>query len=510
MTISPPLAVLRADASPETGAGHIMRCLALSAALGRRGVRCVLATRATTARTVAAEWMDGVEWIELSGPEDSEAETIRAIRPDGADILIVDHYERGRVFETALRPWAKCLFVVDDAATRDHRCDLLVNSAPGFTRKDYDARLPGDALTLLGPAYAPLRPIFEQLRPAALARRNERRPVERIVVAFGTTDPVGMTGRVLDSLARLAPKVAVDVVFAATSPHAAAVRRRAARSDRVRVHDGGGEIAPLLAAADLAIGAAGVGAWERCALGLASLVIPIVDNQAGVAVALDEAGAARVVPFEGLTDAVLDGALNAQLEDAAGRAAQARAAALFVDGRGCRRIAQALHPALSRDGTPIRLRPAMPDDAARLLDWQHEPGARRYARDPNLPGPAGHARWFAARLADPACLLNVVLCAEQPAGMVRLDALADESGRSFEVSILTARAWQGRGVARAALGLACDLAGDGVLHAYVHSDNTASGRVFKAAGFVSRGDWLVRNPTTPAGITRSLPTAARA
>ena len=508
MSASPPLAVLRADATPETGAGHVMRCLAIGAALGRRGVRCVLATRAGTARTIAAEWLEAIERIELPDREDHEVEAIRAIRPDGADILIVDHYERGRDFEIALRPWVERLLVVDDAASRDHCCDLLVNSAPGFTRADYDARMPGDALALLGPAYAPLRPSFEQLRPASLAQRNEPRPVERIVIAFGATDPVGMTVRVLDSLARLALEVAIDVVLGAASPHAAAVRRRAGAMKRVRVHDSGNELAPLLAAADFAIGAAGVGAWERCALGLASLAVPIVDNQAAVAAALREAGAACVVPFEGLTDASLDAALSAQLEDAASRAAQTRAGAALVDGLGGRRIVQALCPPLSRGEAPVRLRPAGPDDAARLFDWQHEPGARRYARESDLPEPAGHARWLATRLADPTCWLNIVLCAEQPAGMLLLDALPGEPGRPFEVSILTARAWQGRGVARAALGLACDLAGEAVLHAYVHPDNAVSARLFEAAGFVPRDGWFIHDPA--AAVAGSLSTAVRA
>jgi spore coat polysaccharide biosynthesis predicted glycosyltransferase SpsG len=42
----------------------------------------------------------------------------------------------------------------------------------------------------------------------------------------------------------------------------------------------------------LAIGAAGSTTWERCALGLPTIIVQIAENQAGIARALRDAGAA--------------------------------------------------------------------------------------------------------------------------------------------------------------------------------------------------------------------------
>ena len=51
-------------------------------------------------------------------------------------------------------------------------------------------------------------------------------------------------------------------------------------------------MATRMAAADLAIGAGGATTWERCSLGLPSIIVEIADNQAGVAQTLSAAGAA--------------------------------------------------------------------------------------------------------------------------------------------------------------------------------------------------------------------------
>lgn len=42
---------------------------------------------------------------------------------------------------------------------------------------------------------------------------------------------------------------------------------------------------------DLAIGAAGSTTWERCCLGVPSLIVVLADNQQGIATALDASGA---------------------------------------------------------------------------------------------------------------------------------------------------------------------------------------------------------------------------
>jgi RimJ/RimL family protein N-acetyltransferase len=92
--------------------------------------------------------------------------------------------------------------------------------------------------------------------------------------------------------------------------------------------------------------------------------------------------------------------------------------------------------------------------------------------------------WFAKKLRDPSC---VILVAEEdgvPLGEVRLDRL--DLGVA-EVHIAIAPEARGRGVARAALGLAVsgahELLGATQLRAQVKPSNEPSLKLFRAAGF---------------------------
>ena len=55
------------------------------------------------------------------------------------------------------------------------------------------------------------------------------------------------------------------------------------------------DMAALMVQADLAIGAAGGTSWERCALGLPSLMLVLADNQKAAAQAMDTANVAALL-----------------------------------------------------------------------------------------------------------------------------------------------------------------------------------------------------------------------
>jgi spore coat polysaccharide biosynthesis predicted glycosyltransferase SpsG len=95
-------------------------------------------------------------------------------------------------------------------------------------------------------------------------------------------------------------------------------------------------MAELIVQNDLAIGAAGGSAWERCCLGLPSLVFVIADNQKAGAAALEKAGATvtlnniyEIKPF--IQKHLLMNGTNAMR-------ALSEAAALVTDGTGTERV----------------------------------------------------------------------------------------------------------------------------------------------------------------------------
>ena len=94
--------------------------------------------------------------------------------------------------------------------------------------------------------------------------------------------------------------------------------------------------------ADLAVGAAGSSAWERCCLGLPTIMVVLADNQRGVARALGEAGAAVVVDNGSDRQQRMAAGLGQLLADSGQRAAMSARAASVTDGYGADRVVAAV------------------------------------------------------------------------------------------------------------------------------------------------------------------------
>lgn len=337
-----PLAVFRADAAPDTGGGHVQRCLALAEALADAGWRAVFAFRAGTLETVPALQGSSLQLLPLEGAEEQEAALMSTRVGDGCDLLVVDHYGRGFDFEKDCRTFADRVMAIEDRPGRRHDCDLLLDPTPGRRAGDYEGLVPASCRLLLGPSCALLRGQFVKERQAVLARRMRGEKPERLFVSLGMTDPRNLTGAVLFGIAESATGLAVDFVIGSAAPHLAALRRRIAEFKLdARVHVDATNIAELMGAADLAIGAAGSSSFERCCLGLPSLVVIAAENQRDIAAALIETGAAEVLAQNDLAAAVAEG-LRRLCSDRQRRIAMAEAAARLCDGRGNARVAAEL------------------------------------------------------------------------------------------------------------------------------------------------------------------------
>ncbi len=334
------MVVFRADASPEIGGGHVVRCLALAEHLRERGWRCLFGVRPPTLATVPALQSAGVGIVELCGDPHDEARELGSRLRENAHWLVVDHYARDAAFERAARTWAQRVLAIDDGPGRAHDCDVLLDQTFGRAQRDYRARVPEGCRLLLGPQYALLRAQFAAARPAVLARRRKSAGIERILVSFGATDRRGLALIALDALRSAGLCVTVDVILGRSSPHRAAVHEAAARSPLdVVVHEDVSDMAALMGRADLGIGAAGCTAWERCSLGLPSLIAIDTDNQRDIAAALERTGASVILGrAETLTPKVIAQVLASLARDGDGLASMSAAAAAVCNGQGSERL----------------------------------------------------------------------------------------------------------------------------------------------------------------------------
>ena len=300
--------LFRTDSSLEIGSGHVMRCLTLAKALLKRGAECQFVCRAhdgnlspeisaagfrvhllpCVKRSSDANLNNNVryeEWLGASQQEDAEA-TIGHICESTVDWIVIDHYGIDREWENALRPFTKKIFVIDDLASRNHDCDVLLdqNLVDNFESR-YDTLVPDHCIRLLGPDFAILQPEYAQLHPRTPPRLG---PALQVLVYFGGADVHNLTGMTMEALSDPAfAHLKVDVILNANNPHSETIHDLAIRhGSKFQIYQGLPSLAPLIVKADFAIGASGATSWERCCLGLPAIVVTLAENQVAIATEL--------------------------------------------------------------------------------------------------------------------------------------------------------------------------------------------------------------------------------
>jgi UDP-2,4-diacetamido-2,4,6-trideoxy-beta-L-altropyranose hydrolase len=338
----------RVDASVQIGTGHAVRCRTLARALAARGHEVAFLSRhwvgaediplTRLSPAITEPDADGpahAGWLGCAWSEDAQ-HTAQALAHNPPDWLIVDHYALDARWERVVAPHAARIMAIDDLADRPHACALLLDQNLGRAEQGYQGLVPAEARLLIGPHHALLRPEFAAAREGALARRGG--PLRHILVTMGGVDKGNATGAVLDAIGPLS--LDVTVVMGAEAPHLRAVRARAAHWGARLVVDTP-DMAALMAAADLAIGAVGSTSWERCCLALPTLALVIADNQREAAQALAAAGAAEIVD----APTALPARLAHYRDSPAALATMAARAGAVTDGRGLERVVEALESA---------------------------------------------------------------------------------------------------------------------------------------------------------------------
>lgn len=339
-----PLAVFRVDGSSRIGGGHVRRCLSLARGLQNHGWRCGFASRAGTLKIVPSLAEAGFELFEFDLTSSSEHREIASRWPEGANLLIVDHYERDAGFEGSLRSWTRRIMVIDDLADRPHDCDLLLDQTLDRKTDAYRDHVPAHCRQLLGPQYALIGSEYAALRETALARRRQVGNPRSLLINFGASDPHRMARRAIEGAVKAAYDGRIEVILGANADFAGDILAIANCADfDLELMEFAPTLADPMARADLVLGAAGTSSWERCCLGLPSLVVMTAENQRLIANALVRCGAANVIGWHETVSADdIAQALATVLATPDDLTRMSCAAATVCDGQGVERAVAAI------------------------------------------------------------------------------------------------------------------------------------------------------------------------
>jgi len=353
--------VFRVDSSGKIGSGHLMRCLTLARGLREVGAICCFISRALVGNLnhlITSEGFDLKElpshnasaktnikdepyhsyWLEVDWQIDAK-ETLSILSSLKPKWLVVDHY--GLWYDWQLAVGFDCkIMVIDDLADRHHYCDLLLDQNLGSEHLGYEYLIPRDCKTLFGPDYAVLRPEFKKYRETSLIRRSDH-AVKKILINFGGGDPDNYIARVLRALLSIdiPDNVSISIIFGSMSKTSKEHKNLIAQFSNMIVSYGMvNNMAELLTESDLVIGAAGSSSWERCCLGVPSIIFPVAPNQVGIAKQLSKSGAAIALSSQDLTNGKLGILVNQILMQARDLTKISKVAASVCDGHGLDKI----------------------------------------------------------------------------------------------------------------------------------------------------------------------------
>ena len=288
---------VRVDSSTVVGSGHLMRCLTLAQRLRKnetaqihfiardldgnlnhlireRGFELNELPRhpADTSLTGYGKWLTVPQAVDAA----ETIEVLRALQP--VEQIIIDSYAIDIEWEAAVRPFVKKIFVIDDLANRRHDCDVLLDQAYNpDSGKDYSGLVPPHCELQLGLKYALIREEFYEVK-SQLRRRDGS--IKNVLVFYGGSDLTNETTKALNALISLnVPDLVVNVVVGGSNVHRNEIERLCREYDFIRCHYQIDNMAELMNEADLALGAGGTTALERCFLGLPSIITAVADNQ---------------------------------------------------------------------------------------------------------------------------------------------------------------------------------------------------------------------------------------
>lgn len=472
-----------------------MRCLSLAQALRQRGADCLFLCRdlegnlASRIREkdfpVVLMAQNTKAGGELDWEEDAR-QTLQAIDGQKPDWLIVDHYSLDVRWESQVGSACGRVMVIDDLANRPHACEVLLDSnfMPG-ARCRYERQVPLKTIRLLGPGYVLLHADYGRLHDRA---RIRARPIQSILLSFGYADQHNLTTRSLRAFLDLRrPDLKLEVTANPQSPHFAEISRVAAQSSRIRLHSSLPSLAPLMLEADLAVGAAGGTAWERCCLGLPALLVVTSTNQQALAKELSQKNLAILVgnhetaTVDKIRDALEEVLESGNLEKISVACHQT------VDGKGSGRVAEILR---LRAGGAIRIRPVTREDEETLFRWVNDPVVRSNALLSDIISAKAHRAWFLHRLKNQAQCRIYMAETEGglPIGQVRLELRP--GGWEIDYSLDEVARGNGLGVRLLELGLNAfrPFARGQRVFGRVKAANTASCRIFGQLGFLQEKD----------------------
>ncbi len=334
-------AIIRCDASPAIGLGHLVRCLALADVLRDEltfGVTFVTSASEVSRQMIAQHhhrqavlddrtdrWLQLEKYVEsvkaevlvLDVRDGVSAEVIRGIRKR-TGVLIVD---------------------VDDPEEKRLACDLVFYPpVPQILKMDWTGMT---GRKFVGWEWVLLRGQFQAAHEKRLAEALPAKAPPTLLVTMGGSDPAGMTLKALRALNLVKARFHAVIVLGASFCHEEALHQLIADvSFSFELQRAVSDMGALMLSADLALACFSVTAYELAATGVPAIFLSLTDDHYEASTAFVDAGiGVSLGLYNQVSEEQIARAVTEILTDSARRLTLTQAALAKIDGQGVRRIA---------------------------------------------------------------------------------------------------------------------------------------------------------------------------
>jgi spore coat polysaccharide biosynthesis predicted glycosyltransferase SpsG len=323
--------VFRVEAGEKVGYGHLNRCVNIARELRVQSVDVVFAFPKIDPKITYI--LDGFQWVSL-GSQCSESVSLLGelnflSSAVGRSALLIDSFFLDYEYETLAKSFFTAVIAIDGMA-RPHACDLLI--APSEKKIHPTCYKFNGFRVKQGLDFVLIDPVF-------LSRQWMRKTPDKgkgnLLINLGGGDHIIEIEYILDSLENIAFLGNVFVVGCELS-------KEKYRKLNLTCIEWCSDLVGLLMNIDAVIGAAGVSAWERAALGIPSCTFVLAANQKHVAQTLKRENASTI--FSGRPSQfgakALQSGIIAVLYDDGVRRRYSENSKRCVDGKGVERVSE--------------------------------------------------------------------------------------------------------------------------------------------------------------------------
>ncbi len=459
--------IFRANSSPETGMGHISRCLALAEMLNEK-YTCSLVSNthpATLSEEVNSVFSNTM-YFEQSGENDQDFQESLTEN----DIVVLDGYNFDTNYQKNIKAKGALLVCIDDLAEMHFVADAVINHA-GIANMAMYSTEPYTRL-YLGLDYAIIRKAF-------LENNNDSSEKEYdILVLLGASQQDGLLNKILNSALNSGPDYKIAVV--SNSQTSQALWKNVTNVEFFSRLNAA-QVSRLMLRSRIGILPSSTVSIEAVACRLPFISGYLVDNQFYIYKSLESKGLAKCIGdlrtlergelLSGIADLLSNESSSHNIISNQEKA---------LDKRSANRLIEVFDDLSGM--MDIKLRKAGPADMDLIYSWNNEPSVRANSFNTDPISPEEHRQWFHRKMADPAFFLYIFEDNRQNIGLVKID-----KGPNTIIGVTIPEEQRGKGYSAKILRLAINefwKYHDEDILAYIKTENLISIKTFTRCGFV--------------------------